>query len=101
MRPDAEAPFLAADEVGVGIFYGEVVDRGDFSGVGDRIQAARRPVMRAQHVADAEVPGRDPAAINDVEGVLRRRPYAPPPDAQLHDRRHADERVQDWLRLDG
>src|SRR5436305_1149039 len=72
MRPDAEAPLVAADEVGVMLSNPQVVERLFLAGVIDLTHWNQPPVMADQQIARLQDASWEPSLIVDKERVLGR-----------------------------
>ena len=95
VRPEAEAPLVAADEVGVVFRHAAVVHHLLAARVADILNGQPLPVVRPQLIANPQLPRRRPTPTPHPERMLRRRPqdlpanhylpdHTPPPEHLLH-----------------
>jgi len=83
VRPDGEGPRVGADEVRVVVRDAEVVDGREQAAVGERVKKYPRTVERRELVAGLQLAGRRPAAVADVERMLRGGRDDPPGNPSL------------------
>ena len=85
MRPEAEAPGGAADEVRMILRHSAVVYHLLATRVPNSLDRQPLPVVRPQRIAHPQLTRRRPTPTPHPERMLRRRPQHPPTDRHLPD----------------